>query len=324
MEKGEFSTLKPPQMSDPPRGGSGGQSELAPPAQAEQGQDLLPAEGCRRVREHRDLPLGIEERHSPGLVVQVDPDHLGGFGQGDGDGGRSESLALAPALPHGPDPHLGLDADPALPAHGFLGHADGPGGPLAHLHLPVVPAGSESLPAQDAARRVEAFGVVGDGPPGVLPPDALPVLGQGKPGMGRVRIQRQARCGGRGWLSHTGVAPRELWDWVCPISPGLGCSRDGLTPVCRTGRVEKPTKGIWLGAKMRLWSVGVFAGHWGVSHGFPFLSCHVEILGVFTFEGRNAVSDLLPWSLCTLELLQHLFEGDIFLRRPCEFLCKLW
>lgn len=213
-EKGEFSTPKP-QVS--PGEGSGAQRESTAPAQAQQGQNPLPSEGRGGKRENRNLPPGIEERHPPGLVIQVNPEHLGALGQRDGHGGRGESLALTPAKPHGPNAQLGFDAEPALPAHGFFGHSDGPGGSVSHPNLPKVAAGGESLPGEDAAGGIEAFGVLGDVPAGALPPHAFPVLGQREPGVGGVRIQGQVRWAGKG--KDLGKGWGEFWGWLCPVFP---------------------------------------------------------------------------------------------------------
>lgn len=58
------------------------------------------------------------------------------------------------------------------------------------------------------------------------------------------------------------------------------------------------------------------------SHGFPFLNRRVEISGIFTFPKVTLTP--FPCPLRTLEFLQRLFEGDVFLGQRCGFLCRLW
>lgn len=230
-------------------GGSGRERELATPPQAEQGEDLLPCKGCWGVGEDRCLVIGVKKCHSPCLVVKVNPNHLGGSKQGDGDGRRSESLVLAPTLPHRPDPHLGVDTDTSLPPHRLLGHSNSPGFPIAHLHLPVMPPCAETLAAQDTARRVEALGIVGDRLAGVFPSHPLAILGQDEPGMRCLWIQCQTYWGQREDERHRhssllkGIrvmfSPSSPWDVPAPSPCLLEQSRNGFMPTTKIGRVEK-------------------------------------------------------------------------------------
>lgn len=140
--------------------------------------------------------IGVVKRHPPPLVVQVHPDLPGSLTQGQGRLGGGESLVLIPILPlpvqpHCPDPLLRGEIDLLLPPHRLARRSQHPALPIAHLHLPVVPPRVEPLAAQNAAGRIEAFGVVRDGVPGLFPSHTSVVFGQDQPGMRRVGVQRQ-------------------------------------------------------------------------------------------------------------------------------------
>lgn len=104
--------------------------------------------------------LRVVKRDLTSFIIQVDPD-LGGLGrQHQGESGRGQSFDLSVFQPQAPVPALGTQLDLAFATGRGAGHAQGPGGLPAQVHLPVVAARAETLPAQDEQGGAEALGAL--------------------------------------------------------------------------------------------------------------------------------------------------------------------
>ena len=156
-------------------------------------------EGPQGPREGR-LRKGIQERPIIGtvegqvssLVVQKDA-HAPGWVS---ERGKSSLRGVVVASQEHQDPEAVASKQLALLlAVGVLSaDTQGPAGPLPNLHLPVVAARGQGLPAQHTRPRVEPLGAVGQGLPQVPTPHAPPVLGQHQLRVGCVRIQGHVPC----------------------------------------------------------------------------------------------------------------------------------
>lgn len=185
-------------------------------ARAEQREDALPQGAGRLESEEQVQRAAVVEGHAAPFPVQVHTDAARrgpGAAQRGGLGSRECPEAASTAL-HGPHGPRGAQPHAALAAHRLPGRTHGvaalavvlglPRGVWARggrggLHLPAVPAGTETLCAQHRRELIEARGAVGGrGCPWRGQSDAAAVRRDKQAAVRGARVQGQVGCTGTG------------------------------------------------------------------------------------------------------------------------------